>query len=68
MLLPKNLPDMLMSLPIFRTRFKMWLLSRLGTLRPRRNHIQLKETLELKAKGLSSNGLSVLASRTRYFK
>ena len=65
MLLPNNLPDMLMSLPVYRMRFKMWLLSRLGTLRPRRNHMQLKETLELKAKGLSSNGVSVLAARTR---
>ena len=66
MLLPHCLPDMIMAIPKYRTRFKAWLFGRLGTLRPRRNRLQLKETLELKAKGLSSNGVSVLSSRTRY--
>ena len=56
-----------MQLPLFRSRFKTWLLSRLGTLRPRKNHMQLKATLELKSKGLSSKGLAVLSSRSRYF-
>ena len=54
------------QLPLYRTRCKAWLLGRLGTLRPRRNRLQFKETLELKSKGLTSSGVSVLAGRTRF--
>lgn len=56
----------LMETPLYRTRFKTWLLERLGTLRPRHNVLQFRETLELKAKGLSSRGVAVLSSKSRY--
>ena len=58
--------EMIMQLPLYRTRLKAWLLGRLRTLRPRRNRLQFKETLELKSKGLTSSGVSVLAGRTRF--
>ena len=60
-LIPRCVPEMIMQLPLYRTRFKAWLLGGLGTLRPRRNRLQFKETLELKSKGLTSSGVSVLA-------
>ena len=64
--MPQSVPVRLMETAIYRNRFKTWLLQRLGTLRPRHNTLQFKETLELKARGLSSRGVAVLSSKTRY--
>ena len=66
-LIPPPLPKRLMELPSYRARFKTWLISRLGTLRPRLQKLRLRETLELKSKGLSSNGVAVIAERTRCY-
>jgi hypothetical protein len=65
--MPRSVPLRLMETPLYRTRFKSWLLQRLGTLRPRHNVLQFKETLEFKARGLSSRGVAALSSKTRYF-
>ena len=56
----------LMEIPQHRTRFKPWLLlGHLGTLRPGQNELQLKETLQLKARWLSSRRVAVFSSETQ---
>ena len=61
---PWTLPQRLLEDPTQRARFKTWLIAQLRLVAPRCMRMSLGSTIELKAKGLTAAGVTLLSQQS----